>query len=203
MNKDKRKPTDEKADASRGKDTTVVIIKPEEIESGRAEQVLSFIKDFCANNGLQMEVKKAKLTKQVLGRHYFGRGQEYLQNVGFKILRSLGEKTDDSQKAIKVGEDVLRIHADSYIDKEAIVLKITGEDALNKIKSIKGSTEPEKSANGTIRKVFSTGMTIADVVNNRKPLRNIVHISENEEEAKFDLRTFWSDSKDIRRISRR
>jgi nucleoside diphosphate kinase len=176
-------------------ETTLVIIKPEEIESRRAPAIFSVVERICRDNGLELEARSITLDKNVLEAHYFGKGQKQMEAVGKKVAKSLTEAgfvpdADD----ITLAERALRNHVNAYTGKTAVVIKVTGPDAIAKMNSVKGSTDPSKVDPATIRGQFSTGTKMVDFLRQDLPVRNIVHIPETKEEATFDIENFWHNA---------
>ena len=79
----------------------------------------------------------------------------------------------------------------SYMSAEEIILLlIQGENAVNKIRSITGVTDPEFADKGTIRRDLSKDTKkIADT--EERSVRNIVHSSGSLEEAKKEIAFFF------------
>lgn len=59
---------------------------------------------------------------------------------------------------------------------------LAGEDAISKVREIMGATNPEKAAEGTIRKDFASGIE-----------KNIVHGSDSPESASSEIKYFFND----------
>ncbi len=176
---------------------TIVIIKPEEVEAGTAKSILTFISNYCSENGLACGAVKMRFTEQMLERHFLRRGTEYEKNVGAKVLKALNgiDSPKRYNSEIEAAEDVLGIHKEAYIGREFILVTVTGPDAVEKMGRIKGSTDPTRASPDTIRGRFNTGMTFYDAIARRAPLRNIVHVPENLEELDYDVKTFGVDLK--------
>ncbi len=60
-----------------------------------------------------------------------------------------------------------------------VALVLTGENAVNKVRKINGSTNPYEAEEGTIRKAYGTGLTM-----------NAVHASASVEEAEKEI-SIW------------
>jgi nucleoside-diphosphate kinase len=70
---------------------------------------------------------------------------------------------------------------DFMISGPVVVMVLEGEDAINRNRTIMGATDPAEAAEGTIRKRW------ADSKQN-----NIVHGSDSEESAEFEIGYFFS-----------
>ncbi|MDE1856894.1 MAG: hypothetical protein KGH98_02295 [Candidatus Micrarchaeota archaeon] len=174
-----------------GRESTIIMIKPEEVQAGRAWLITDHIRRFCDENGLEAYRAPVMLTREILERHYFGRGEKYVKATGVKVAGTLEkEGVKCTRSDIELGERMLRNIVDGYTDKEAHLIVVRGHDAIQKVRSIKGSTTPSESEPGTIRKKFDTGMKLYEAIANGTPMRNIVHIPDNAEEADHDLLVF-------------
>ena len=65
---------------------------------------------------------------------------------------------------------------------DIIVLKLEGEDAVNRYREIMGTTDPEQAKNGTIRKKYAQSMQ-----------KNSVHGSDSIENAKIEINFFFKE----------
>ena len=59
---------------------------------------------------------------------------------------------------------------------------VEGEDAVDKVREINGSTKPENQKEGTIRKAFAKSIT-----------ENSVHSSDSIESAKKEIKLWFPD----------
>lgn len=173
-------------------EVTVAVIKPEEIAGGRAQAIYSSIERFCKENGLELESRSIVLERPILERHYLGKGGDDIERISKKVSKVMREHEipfDDERSAAL---QLLRAHIDGYDGKPAIVVRISGPDAIEKINALKGSTDPCNAAPETIRGQFSTGVALQEYLRgSMSPVRNIIHIPETQEEAAFDVQTFW------------
>ena len=186
------------------KDVTVVFIKPEPMEDGRAEKIVKWIESFCASNGLFItNIKRVKYTEEQILAHYSGEGK--LEEVGKKVVgairmsspekRALAESNGLLSKSLEqLGSMVRDIEFNSYIGKECMALTIIGPNATSKMRSSRGASDPNVSGPGTIRREFSKGMGIVDILLNNMPLDNIVHVPLNYDELNAELRLVFNKS---------
>ena len=71
----------------------------------------------------------------------------------------------------------------NYITADSsVVMVLEGEDAVNKVRSIMGNTDPLKASPGTIRSDFGTDITV-----------NVVHGSDCAESAEREIRLFFKN----------
>ena len=173
-------------------DTTIVVIKPEEVASGRAPEIYSAIERYCKENGLELESRSVVLDRPVLERHFLGKGDQQIDLVAKKVKDVMTRHQIPFQDAHEAAMRLLRAQVDGYEGRPAIVVKITGDGAVEKISAIKGSTDPCCAAPGTIRGMFSPGIGLHEYLRgSMSAVRNVIHAPETEEEAAFDIETFW------------
>ncbi len=176
-------------------ESVVIVIKPEEIEAGRAEAIFRVVERYCKENNLSLESRSVVLDRSTLQRHYFGKGDEQLDRIGKKIVSSLSEdgfSVDADGRSLAM--TVLNAHVDGYEGKHAVVIKASGENAIELINKIKGSTDPAKADPSTIRGQFSTGVPLSSYLRKLEPVRNVIHVSETKSEADFDVDNLWNNS---------
>ena len=176
------------------KDMTLLIIKPEPLEDGRKELIMLWLKEFCAKNCLEIASEtRITIKPEYILAHYSG--EKKLEEVGKKVKGSIRNASPDQQKKAEeaglkdmpdaeLGRMVKQIELDSYIGKESLALVILGKDALTKIRSVRGASDPTVSGSETIRGKFNSGMSIVDILLNNRPLDNIVHVPLNYDEMK-------------------
>jgi nucleoside-diphosphate kinase len=70
----------------------------------------------------------------------------------------------------------------AYISSGRIlVMALEGENAINRLRQLMGATNPEKAAEGTIRKLYATSMT-----------KNVIHGSDGPETARTEIAYFFN-----------
>jgi nucleoside-diphosphate kinase len=70
----------------------------------------------------------------------------------------------------------------AYISSGPIlVLILEGENAINCLRELMGATDPQKAAEGTIRKLYATSIE-----------RNVIHGSDGPETAKIEINYFFN-----------
>ena len=100
-----------------------------------------------------------------------------------------------AQKKVKLTKEMAEgfysVHSDKpffndlieYMTSNAVVLQVLeGENAVQKYREVMGATNPDNAENGTIRKEY--GLNIQE---------NSVHGSDSDENAKIEIKYFFSD----------
>tara|TARA_Y100001970_G_C13414956_1_gene453766 strand:- start:80 stop:496 length:417 start_codon:yes stop_codon:yes gene_type:complete len=118
-------------------------------------------------------------------RNITGSINKVIEDSGLRII---------AQKRVKLtinqAKDFYSIHKDrpffndliEYMTSEPVVLQVlSGNNCVEKYRSIMGATNPENAENGTIRKLFALNVQ-----------ENSVHGSDSEENAKIEIEFFFN-----------
>ncbi len=186
------------------KDIALLSIKPEPMLDGRAERIIQWVDSYCASNGLSIAAKHRVIgTEEHILVHYGGPGK--LEEVGKKVVGAIRMASPEQRARAEaagltslpleeLGRRVKQIELDAYAGKEILVLIIIGKGAASKIRSVRGASDPNISGPGTIRREFSSGMGIVDILLDNKPLDNIVHVPLNYEELETEIQLLFGKS---------
>ena len=119
-----------------------------------------------------------------------------VKQTGLKIAKQKQEKSKKDIFAefyahVKPKNEKVYNNLVSYMSAEEIILLlIQGENAISKIRSITGVTDPEFADKGTIRGDLSTDKKrIANA--EERSVHNVVHSSGNSEEAEKEIKFFF------------
>ena len=94
-----------------------------------------------------------------------------------KLTKSQAEQFYSIHKDKPFFEDLI-----SYMTSEPVVVQVlSGENPIEKYRSVMGSTNPKNAEEGTIRKLFALNIQ-----------ENSVHGSDSEENAKIEIDFFFS-----------
>tara|TARA_B100001063_G_C16371218_1_gene360835 strand:+ start:74 stop:490 length:417 start_codon:yes stop_codon:yes gene_type:complete len=117
-------------------------------------------------------------------RNITGSINKVIENSGLRII---------AQKRIKLStdqaENFYSVHKErpffsdlvQYMTSEPVVVQVlSGENCVEKYRSIMGATNPENADEGTIRKLFALNVQ-----------ENSVHGSDSEENAKIEINFFF------------
>ena len=119
-------------------------------------------------------------------RNLTGSINQIIENNNLRII---------AQKRIKLSineaQNFYSVHKDKpffndlieYMTSEPVVLQVlSGNNCVEKYRSIMGATNPENAENGTIRKLFALNVQ-----------ENSVHGSDSEENAKIEINFFFKN----------
>jgi len=136
------------------------------------ERTLSIIKPDAVAKGLIGEVVKT------------------FEQAGFRIaamkMKCLSRQEAEGFYYIHRERSFFRDLVDFMISGPVVIMVLEGEDVIRRNREIMGATDPAEAAEGTIRARF------ADSKQN-----NIVHGSDSEESARFEIGYFFSGAKSI------
>jgi nucleoside-diphosphate kinase len=123
-------------------------------------------------------------------RNITGSINKVIEENGLRII---------AQKRVKLSidqaENFYSIHKDrpffndliNYMTSEPVVVQVlSGENCIEKYRSIMGATNPDNAENGTIRKLFALNVQ-----------ENSVHGSDSEENAKIEIDFFFKPNEII------
>ncbi len=120
--------------------------------------------------------------------------QRGLKIVGMKMVnveRSLAESHYPESIATKHGKHVRDYLLDYVTMGPVVAIVIQGLNAVSNVRKIVGSTYPDEAEIGTIRGDFSH--TPKQYAKTENRLHNLIHASENEEDAKKELVLWFSE----------
>lgn len=143
---------------------TLVLIKPDGVQRGLTGKIIERFE----NAGLKIiGMKMQWVNKEFALKHY----------------------TEDVER--RRGKHVRTWLVDFLVEGPTVALAIEGVHAINNVRKIVGETEPMKAVPGTIRGDFAH--VSLEYCNTKKVVvRNLVHASGNEEEAKYELKLWFS-----------
>lgn len=131
-----------------------------------------------------MEKTLVLIKPDAVERNLVGRILTYYEDKGLKILALRMEKVNKS-----FAEEHYKEHKGKSFFKELIdyitrsplcALVLEGQDAVEKVREINGSTKPEDQKEGTIRKAYALSIT-----------ENSVHSSDSVENANKEIKLWF------------
>ena len=109
----------------------------------------------------------------------------------------------EEYKITKLDEEILKEHYSHIADKpfypylrdfmmssEVVIMILSGENAVEKLRTIMGPTDSTKAPKNTIRGMFGTDITI-----------NTIHGSDSKENALIEINRFFKKEKSLRKIN--
>ncbi|MCL4375795.1 nucleoside-diphosphate kinase [Candidatus Marsarchaeota archaeon] len=168
----------------------LVLIKPDGIERALIGNVIS---KFEISGLKVVGIKMLNATKEMAGKHY-AEDEEWLTSVGKKMKASYKEKGEEITEPDRaIGMRVREMLMNELIRVPIIAMVLEGNAANDVARKIAGSTEPRKADPSTIRGMYSSD-TYGLADKQKRPVRNIVHVSESKEAAEKEIKVWFKES---------
>lgn len=178
---------------------TLVVIKPDGVQRALIGEIIKRYE----RTGLKLLALKMVIpSEQIATDHYYKvGGDEWLEAVGKKASAAYEKKGLKSpfKTYLKNGQAVLERNA-KYLSSGPVVAMIwQGNQAVELVRKITGSTEPLTSDIGTIRGDFTLdSYTMADM--DERSVRNLIHASGTVEEAEKEI-VIWFKEDEIQKYN--
>ncbi len=174
---------------------TLVIIKPDAIERKLVGEIIKRFEQV----GLEIvAMKMVKLTKEQAMKFYPS-DEEWLKNVGKKSYDTyvkLGldiKKEFGTDNLLEIGKKIKEWLAEFMSSNKIIAIVLKGNNAIEVVRKIVGSTKPIEALPGTIRGDFSCDSP--DLANyEKRAIKNLVHASDSKETAEREIKFFFNES---------
>lgn len=174
---------------------TLVILKPDAVQRGIVGDVITRFEK------VGLKIVGAKMlhpSDDIMNKHYPSDRKEFVTGLGKRTLESyeeLGMSPMDQfghNDAHKIGKEVRQWLVDFMQSSPVFAFVLEGPHAIEVVRKIVGHTMPQKSQPGTIRGDYSFE-SAASANLGKRPIRNLIHASGNEEEAKFEIDLWFSE----------
>lgn len=172
---------------------TLVIIKHDAVMRGLIGEV---IKRF-ERVGLKLIALEFLAATRDMGDKHYASSEENLRRFGNNTLDMCKEKGIDPIKKygtndpLEMGKMIKGWNIDLITRGPVLAMIWEGPEAVDVVRKIAGPTNPVKALPGTIRGDFSWDNF--EVANDElRSVYNILHASGNEEEAKFEIKLWFS-----------
>jgi nucleoside-diphosphate kinase len=165
----------------------LVLVKPDGVERGLVGRVISRFE----TAGLKViAIKMVKASREMAGKHYID-DDEWLLSVGKKTKQSYVEKGIKSTKTEReIGLWVRSMLMDEITRIPVVAIVFEGNSANEVARKIAGATEPRKADPASIRGTYSCD-SYAAADNSKRPVRNIVHVSESSVAAEREMKVWF------------
>ena len=172
---------------------TLVLVKPDGVERKLIGEIIRRFERAT----LQIDAMKLVNPKrELLEKHYTDKG-EYLKALGQKTLSTYKEYNMDPIKELgtdsdlEIGKMVREWLIGFMMSGPVLAMVLSGNHAVDAVRSIVGKTIPLFADVGTIRGDFS--LDSPDFANaEKRPVKNLVHASGNTEEAGQEIALWFS-----------
>ena len=166
---------------------TLVLIKPDGMEKRLAGTVIAAFE----KHGLKLvAIKMVKARNKLLSQHY---PDSMALTLGEKTKASYLKKGKEfTQDPTQFGMKVLKKLRKFVGSAPVVAMVFEGENAVAKVRSIIGGTEPVTAGEGTIRQTYSDD-SYEKADSQKRPIKNIVHASGTIDEAVNEIKIWFKD----------
>lgn len=181
---------------------TVILIKPDGVRRGLIGDILSRIE----KRGLKIiSLEMIEATRGQIDSHY-PKDKEWVERLGTNTLlnyKKYGESPKErlgTNNPMELGLMVREWLIDFLVSGPMVKAVVEGIHAIDMVRKLCGNTLPNLAEIGTIRGDFSVDSP--DRANeDERAIHNIIHASENEEEANHEM-SLWFSNVDIHSYKR-
>lgn len=163
---------------------TLVLIKPDGVERNLIGEIIKRFED----GGLKVQaIEMVQVSEDLVRKHYKSDDREYVIHMGHIDTAGWSEEQLESryQEMLKV---VLSLQ-NFLISGPVVKMILEGDDAVLKVRSIVGKTDPANSPEGSIR--GDLGVDSFEKANQEgRTVYNLVHASGTDEEAAEEI-SLW------------
>jgi nucleoside-diphosphate kinase len=171
---------------------TFVFIKPDAVQRSL---VGTFIQKF-EQAGLKVVASKFMIPEEAKLWTHYNKDDAWYTKKGESMIVNLQEKGLTADKpAIEYGKDIVRALIEFMTSGPVMAMVLEGNEAVDVVVKLVGSTEPKNSDVGTIRGDYtSDSYKIANLDN--RAVRNLIHCSDTPENAQTEI-NIWFQEKEI------
>ncbi len=176
---------------------TLVLVKSDGVQRGLIGEVIGRME----KRGLKIiGLKMVKPTLEHLDEHY-PKDEAWITRLGEKGFAVFDEYGIDPKEYMgtndkkEAGTMVRKWLIDYLLEAPVVALIVEGVHAVDMVRKISGTTLPSKADIGTIRGDFSVDSPASANLEGRA-IKNIVHASENKEEAEHEI-AHWFAAEEI------
>lgn len=174
---------------------TLVLIKPDGVKRGLIGEIIARIEQ----RGLKViAIDMVEPSKKHIDDHY-PKDPAWISRLGDKTMATYGKYginakeelgTDDTAK---IGQMVRKWLVDFMISGPIVKMVVKGIHAIDMVRKMAGNTCPNLAEMGTIRGDYSVDSPASANADHRA-IHNIIHASENPEEAAHEIKHWFKPS---------
>lgn len=171
------------------KERTFVIIKPDGVQRSLVGDIIRRFE----KTGLKIAALKMLVPTEAQCWEHYNKAEEWFERKGKVILedrQKAGVAVDKT--AIEYGKDIVRQLATFMTSGPVVAMVIQGNQAVNIVMKIVGTTEPMTSDIGTIRGDLTVDSYALAGVDGRA-VRNLIHCSDKPEEAEREIKIWLKE----------
>ena len=169
-----------------------VILKPDAVQRSLMGEVIARFE----RTGLKCTAMKMFVpTEEKLQEHY-NKDEEWFLKKGNRIIDDLtSQGLPIDKEPMEYGKDIIRAIVHYMTVAPVVALILEGNQAVDVVTKLVGTTEPSTSDVGTIRGDYTLDSYGHSSLENRA-VRNLIHCSESPEEAEREI-SIWFKEEEI------
>jgi nucleoside-diphosphate kinase len=173
---------------------TFVFIKPDAVQRSL---VGTFIQKF-EQAGLKVVASKFMIPEEAKLWTHYNKDDAWYTKKGESMIANLQEKGLSADKpAIEYGKDIVRALIEFMTSGPVMAMVLEGNEAVDVVVKLVGSTEPKNSDVGTIRGDYtSDSYKIANLDN--RAVRNLIHCSDTPENAQTEINIWFQENEIVK-----
>lgn len=173
---------------------TLVILKPDAIQRSLIGEIISRIE----KTGLKMISSKFLIATRDQALAHYNKDDEWFDKIGERIIEKMQKNNIPVEKqAREYGKDMLEATIRFITAGPVLAMVFQGNKAVGIVKKIVGGTEPLTSDVGTIRSDYTIDSYELANLNDRC-VRNLVHCSDEIDEAEREIKVWFKDEELIK-----
>jgi nucleoside-diphosphate kinase len=168
---------------------TLVIIKPDGIQRGLIGEIIKRYE----RTGLKLVGLRFGIADEKKLWEHYNKDDEWFEKKGARISEDKKARGLPVEKeAMEYGKDIVRQLVKFMTSGPVLFMVWEGNEAAAIVRKITGDTEPKTSDIGTIRGDLTVDSYAIAAVDDRA-VRNLIHCSENAEEAKGEVALWFTE----------
>ncbi len=172
------------------KERSLVIIKPDGVQRGLIGEIIQRIE----RTGLKLVAFKLLVPTEAQSWEHYQKADEWFLSKGARIV---AERTAHGlpieKEAIDYGKAIIDTIVRYFTSGPVLAFVVEGNQSIAIVKKLVGSTEPTFSDVGTIRGDFTIDSYALSSLDERA-VRNLVHCSDNPEDAAREIQIWFSEA---------
>ncbi|TAK95812.1 nucleoside-diphosphate kinase [Patescibacteria group bacterium] len=176
------------------KERTFVIIKPDGVQRSLVGEI---VKRF-ERTGLKITALKMLVPKEEQCWTHYNKDEAWFERKGKVILEDRIKAGVSADKtAIEYGKDIVQQLVTFMTSGPVVAMVVQGNQAVNVVMKIVGTTEPMTSYIGTLRGDLTVDSYALAGVDGRA-VRNLIHCSDKPEEAEREIKIWFGENEIIK-----
>ncbi len=168
-------------------------IKPD----GMASELKDRIRGMLLASGKLTILAEAKFSITPLqAKVHYDKDDLWCKSVGTRRHEFIARRFGGVSKTpMELGREILSDVRGTIVGAPVYAFILYGENANAVLREIVGATDPEAAEEGTIRKLSSDSLALAN--EEMRPVRNIIHASESPNDAKREILNLWPEIRQL------